>query len=96
MFDLPVLTKRERKKAHDFRQYLLDEGFEMTQFSVYWRFIGSREKTEAFTKRIKKQVPPHGKVSILCFTDKQFGTIQTYYNAKPEALPENPQQLMLF
>src|SRR5690606_17027170 len=35
MFDLPVLTKPERKRAADFRKFLLDQGFEMVQFSVY-------------------------------------------------------------
>lgn len=96
MFDLPTLTKQERKRAYDFRQYLLDEGFTMSQYSVYLRFIGSREKTDAFAKRIKKNVPPFGKVSVLCFTDKQFGTIQTFYNAKRDDNPEKPEQLLLF
>jgi len=35
MFDLPVTQKEERKEAADFRNYLLDLGFEMAQFSVY-------------------------------------------------------------
>lgn len=96
MFDLPTLTKEERRKAHDFRQYLLDEGFCMEQFSVYMRFIGSREKSDAFIKRIKNRVPPMGHVKILCFTDKQFGTIQTIYNADFKKPPKNPEQLLLF
>lgn len=96
MFDLPTLSKQERKRAHDFRQYLLDEGFSMSQFSVYMRFIGSREKTGAFARRIKEKVPPMGKVSILCFTDKQFGTIQTFFNADIKPPSKKPQQLMLF
>ncbi len=96
MFDLPTLTKQERKKAHGFRQYLLDEGFTMSQFSVYLRFIGSREKTHAFSRRIKEKVPLLGKVSVLCFTDKQFGTIETFFNAKAGNTPKNPAQLLLF
>ena len=96
MFDLPVLSPQERKRATEFRNYLLDEGFTMSQYSVYWRFVGNREKTNAMAKRISKKVPLHGKVSILCFTDKQFGTIQTFYNARPEDLPDKPEQLMLF
>lgn len=96
MFDLPVVEQAERKKAHDFRQYLLDEGFEMAQYSVYFRFVGSREKCEAFARRIKRQIPPQGKVDILFFTDKQFGTRQSFFNAKKGNLPKNPDQLMLF
>lgn len=96
MFDLPTLTKQERKRAHNFRQYLLDEGFTMAQLSVYLRFIGSREKTLAFSRRIKEKVPPLGKVSVLYFTDKQFGTIETFFNTKLEKAQKNPDQLMLF
>lgn len=38
MFDLPVVEKAERKAATEFRNALLDMGFEMSQFSVYMRF----------------------------------------------------------
>ena len=41
MFDLPVTTKPERKEASAFRNYLLDLGFEMSQFSVYLKFCAS-------------------------------------------------------
>lgn len=96
MFDLPTLTAKERKRAHDFRQYLLDEGFTMSQLSVYLRFIGSREKADAFSRRIKEKVPPMGKVSVICFTDKQFSTIQAFFNAETDSLQKKPEQLMLF
>ena len=38
MFDLPVGTKEQMRAATRFREYLLDEGFEMAQFSIYARF----------------------------------------------------------
>lgn len=96
MFDLPTFTKQERKGAHDFRQYLLDEGFTMSQYSVYLRFIGSREKSSAFARRIREKIPPMGKVSVLYFTDKQFGATETFFNAKVAKAPKNPDQLLLF
>lgn len=37
MFDLPVMTKAQRKAASGFRNWLLDKGWEMSQFSVYLR-----------------------------------------------------------
>lgn len=39
LFDLPVLEKEERKEASDFRKFLLDEGFTMSQFSVYLKLL---------------------------------------------------------
>lgn len=41
-FDLPVLSKKQRKAATGFRQWLLDDGFHMLQFSVYARRPGCR------------------------------------------------------
>ncbi len=38
LFDLPVGTKAERKRATRFRNDLLDLGFEMVQFSVVSQF----------------------------------------------------------
>ena len=40
MFDLPVVEPDERKSATDFRNFLLDEGFIMAQFSVYYKLRG--------------------------------------------------------
>ena len=56
MFDLPTETKLQRKAAGSFRNFLLDEGFERSQFSVYARFVNGKE---AFTARIKK-------LSVIC------------------------------
>ncbi len=78
MFDLPVLTKRQRKRATKFRNDLLDLGFEMAQYSVYMKFCGSRPAATALAKRVEIQVPHEGNVSILVFTDKQYGRMQVF------------------
>lgn len=95
MFDLPVMTDSQRKNATRFRNDLLDEGFEMSQYSVYMRFYGSREKADAATKRILKRVPVLGKVSILQFTDKQFENIVSYTNTQPTTPAKKTEQLTL-
>ena len=96
MFDLPVGTSEERKKASDFRNYLLDEGFEMSQYSVYFRFIGERERCPPLIRRIKRHVPDNGKVSILQFTDRQFGEIVSIQDRTIAKSPEIPAQLSIF
>jgi len=96
MFDLPVTTSKERKLASGFRNHLLNLGFEMSQFSVYFRFCGDREKTKPYVAQIRQGVPLEGKVSILFFTDKQFGNIIHLSNRKPAVSPKKPTQLALF
>lgn len=34
-FDLPVQTKRQRREATRFRNFLLTDGYHMIQYSVY-------------------------------------------------------------
>jgi CRISPR-associated protein Cas2 len=72
LFDLPVLTTAERKRANGFRLFLLDEGFSMMQLSCYIRFTASKEHAEALTRRIGRAVPNPGTVEVIWFTDKQY------------------------
>ena len=95
MFDLPTITDRDKKRANGFRNFLKDNGFQMSQFSVYFKFIGVREKADGMVRRIKKNTPP-GKVSVLFFTDKQFAQIVSINNNKIEAIADPVEQLILF
>ncbi|HRJ68851.1 MAG TPA: CRISPR-associated endonuclease Cas2 [Beijerinckiaceae bacterium] len=96
VFDLPVLTKTERKRATRFRQYLLDEGFSMMQFSVYLRFTSGKEQIEGLTRRIGKKVPNEGKVDVLSLTDQQYAAMTSFRGTTDAARPTKPDQLALF
>jgi CRISPR-associated protein Cas2 len=96
MFDLPVMTKAERKAATGFRNFLLDRGFEMSQFSVYVRFCSGKEQAETQTKHIRESLPESGKVDILYFTDKQYENIESFKGKKREPANRNPSQFVLF
>jgi CRISPR-associated protein Cas2 len=63
LFDLPVGTKAERKRATRFRNDLLDFGFEMVQFSVYLRHAWSREKADSFARKVGDSVSRGGTCS---------------------------------
>ena len=96
LFDLPVLTKKDRKAATSFRKYLLDRGFSMAQFSVYFRLLSGKEAVESLLKALKKELPPKGKVDVLAITDRQYEEIQSFSGGKPEQSRKNPPQLQLF
>ena len=96
MFDLPVTEDDDRRRAAKFRKFLLDEGFNMSQFSVYLRFCGSREKVKSYKRKIEANVPPNGKVSILCFTETQYGKIINFSNRQRTNPPKKSQQYVLF
>ncbi|MBI3773880.1 MAG: CRISPR-associated endonuclease Cas2 [Gammaproteobacteria bacterium] len=96
MFDLPVVERSERKAATDFRNTLLDMGFEMAQFSVYMRFCTSQAQIDTFCKRVEQALPEGGKVNILIFTDKQYERIISYCGKAKQAAKKSPDQFNLF
>ncbi|HMS99495.1 MAG TPA: CRISPR-associated endonuclease Cas2 [Saprospiraceae bacterium] len=95
-FDLPVTTKKERKRASEMRLKLLADGFEMFQFSIYLRHCASKENADVHEKRVKKLIPELGKVALLRITDAQFGLMQVYYAEKKIPNPKAGMQLELF
>lgn len=96
MFDLPVLSKAERKAANDFRKSLLDMGFEMSQLSVYLRFCTSQTQLDTYARRVEAILPSGGKVSVLQFTDKQYERILTFHGRSRQAPQKAPDQYSLF
>ena len=96
MFDLPVGTKEQMRKATRFREYLLDEGFEMAQFSIYARFCSGKEQYESHVRRIESNLPEKGDIHILGFTDRQYENIIRFSGQARKRQRKNPSQLALF
>lgn len=95
MFDLPVLTKKQRKLATDFRKCLLKQGFQMAQLSVYMKRCKDQAQVERLAILIAQAVPEDGKLDIVTITDKQYENIVTYYGER-RRYRENPSNLTLF
>ena len=96
LFDLPVIEPEERKVATGFRNFLLDQGFEMAQFSVYVRHTSGKEAVETMTRKVETTIPPNGKVDILQFTDKQYENIVSFRGGGRGERNKNPDQFVLF
>ena len=96
LFDLPVVTPEERRTASLFRKALLDRGFHMSQFSVYYRLLSGKEALDGHIRDIRAQLPPKGKVDIITITDKQYEGIISFSGKTKEKNRQNPSQLLLF
>ncbi len=96
LFDLPVVTKAERRAATKFRKFLLDQGFERCQLSVYLRFCAGKEQAAVYTRRVQRALPRAGNVQIIYFTDKQYENIVSFDGPVQRPANKNPQQLTLF
>ncbi len=96
LFDLPTDTKQDRRQYTLFRKNLLNDGFGMMQYSVYYRHCASDENALVHSKRVKSTLPREGEVRIIKITDKQFGKIQIYYGKEQKRTEKTPSQIEFF
>ncbi|WP_225733031.1 MULTISPECIES: CRISPR-associated endonuclease Cas2 [unclassified Corynebacterium] len=96
MFDLPVTTKQERKEATKFRNYLLDSGFSMVQFSVYVQYLPLGVNLSKIASSVKGRLPAQGEVRLVPITDKQWSEAFRFSNRTELRESETPEQLQIF
>ncbi len=72
IFDLPVVTDNDKRAYRTFRKFLIKNGFEMLQYSVYIRTCPNRSFANKFYNRIKQNAPRKGDIQLLTITEKQF------------------------
>jgi CRISPR-associated protein Cas2 len=97
-FDLPVLTKEQRKRATGFREFLIDDGFLMIQYSVYARSCVSIARQETHMARVRQAIPPEGTVRAIFITRAQWERSFVCYGPPPQEVePEKmPEQLQFW
>lgn len=96
-FDMPTETKAQKKEYSNFRKFLLKDGFQMFQFSIYIRYCMSLESAAAHRKRVKDYKPQYGDIGVLTITDKQFAAIEILHGMKKKKKTEPTiMQLELF
>lgn len=95
-FDLPTLTKTDRKNASRFRKFLVKDGYVMLQLSVYSRICKGQDDVEKHAKRLKSLIPKEGSVRLLTVTEKQYASMEVLVGClkKEESIGEK--QLLLF
>lgn len=82
LFDLPTGTKGERRAAAKFRKFLLDDGFDMLQYSVYARLCPNRDVAKKHMLRVKKNAPDKGSVRLIYITENQYANMEVIVGEK--------------
>lgn len=97
-FDLPTLTKAQRKAAHDFREWLKDDGYQMIQWSVYARSCVTFARQETHVARVKGNLPAEGSVRVLFVTRAQWEKSYVLHGAPAKEVPpeDMPEQIQLW
>ena len=75
-FDLPVVSKADRRAYTVFRRFLLNDGYDMIQFSVYGRILSGTDAAQKHTPRLWANLPSEGSVRVLTVTEKQFASMK--------------------
>jgi CRISPR-associated protein Cas2 len=96
LFDLPVGTKPQRKRASEFRKRLREDGFWMLQYSVYARPCPSEENALVHAHRVEAILPSEGQVRMIQLTDRQYGRMLCFHAGSDAAGERMPQQLEFF
>ena len=96
-FDLPVKTKKERKVATGFRNFLLKDGYHMIQYSLYARVCNGNDDVEKHKRRIRSNLPDNGSIRMLTITEKQYETIEILVGSLSKEEKQIPtEQLTIF
>lgn len=82
LFDLPVKTKANKKAYVRFHKFLVRDGYDMIQYSVYGRICNNPESVETHVLRLKANAPPKGSVRYMQVTEKQFTAMQVLVGEK--------------
>ena len=78
LFDLPVVSKADRKKYTLFHKYLVKSGYYMLQYSVYSRVVRNHDDARKYISDLDRNKPPKGSVRVLQITEKQYGSISSW------------------
>ena len=96
-FDLPVKTKNERREATRFRNFLMNDGYHMLQFSVYARVCNGLDTVEKHRVRLNQNLPNNGAIRMLVITEKQYSSIEILLGRLTQAdEPFQCEQLTIF
>ena len=96
MFDLPVVTEKEKKIATRFRKFLLDDGYIMMQYSVYSRICKNNDDLFKHINRLKINTPKNGNVRLLQVTENQYNNIIMFSGTKKVEEDISIENLLIF
>lgn len=85
MFDLPTETAEDKRGYAEFRKFLVEDGYELEQFSVYSRVALSQQNAETHLGRLEKRLPHEGTVTAFLMTEKQYESRRILLDTGPPA-----------
>ena len=99
MYDLPMTTLANKKSYQTFHKFLIKDGYDMVQFSLYSRLCNGQDMYEKHLLRLRKNAPSRGNIRVVKITEKQYESMLFIVGSKTAqellVIKQN-KQLMLF
>ena len=96
-FDLPVTTRAKKRAYTLFRRFLLKDGYDMLQWSVYSRIVNGRDDANKHLRRLENNLPKEGSIRCLEVSEKQFASMKLLLGeATFQEKLVNAEQMVLF
>lgn len=75
MFDLPVSNSMARREYTSFHKFLIKDGYDMIQYSIYGRITRNHDDTKKHIIRLRHNLPSRGAVRAMTVTEKQYNAM---------------------
>ncbi len=96
-FDLPVTTQERRRAYTIFRRFLIQDGYDMMQWSVYARMVNGKDNAEKHLNRLINNLPQEGSIRCLEVSEKQFANMKVLLGTRKfQEKKVNADQMLLF
>lgn len=96
-FDLPMLNKKEKRAYSRFRRFLINDGYDMLQLSVYSRITRNHDDANKHLQRLKSNLPPEGSIRAMIVTEKQYASMHILLGTRTFSEEQfATQELLLF
>ena len=90
-------SKKKKKDAAKFRKFLLKDGYNMVQWSVYSRICNGMDAVAMHKQRLKQNLPLKGSVRALVLTEKQYESMEIMLGTKTfDDTPESIELMDVF
>ena len=84
LFDIPSVSKNEKRSYVRFRKALIEDGYVMMQYSIYMRFCRNLKDAQKHIVRVQAIAPKDGNIRILSVTEHQYENMILVIGEKTE------------
>lgn len=95
-FDLPTTSVAFKRAYTVFRRFLIQDGYDMLQWSVYARIINGEDMAEKHLARLAANLPKKGSVRCMKVSEKQYAGMKLMVGQLTSREKMGSQQFLLF